>query len=108
VFYFDEGRMRMQAWLTGAGAALALVALGGSGTSVAGDAGPEPFGKLTLGEVARLIEQRTAVIVDANSRDRYEKGHVPTARWLDFSSFTAGDLPKDRGQEIVFYCHNTR
>jgi rhodanese-related sulfurtransferase len=90
-------------WSSLAGA-LALLALAGAVRA----AESEPFGRLTVDQVADLVAKKDASIYDNNPRDMYEKGHVPTAKWVDFKSVTASDLPQDRDRMLVFYCANER
>jgi 3-mercaptopyruvate sulfurtransferase SseA len=45
-------------------------------------------------------------VYDNNPRERFDKSHVPGARWLDFRSVKASDLPQDRSATLVFYCAN--
>ena len=68
---------------------------------------PEPK-SLTVDEVDARIAAHDGktFIFDNNDRDRYAKGHVPTARWVDFDAVTANDLPQDKTATLVFYCSN--
>ena len=43
-------------------------------------------------------------VIDVNAEARWLAARVPGARRLDPASFTAADLPADRGAAIVFYC----
>jgi rhodanese-related sulfurtransferase len=38
----------------------------------------------------------------------WQKGHVPTATWVDFKDVKASDLPKDKDRMLVFYCANEK
>ncbi len=62
------------------------------------------FPELTVKEVAELIAQGGAVIVDCNPRRRWASGHVPGAINLDPGVFTEPDIPASRETSIVFYC----
>lgn len=66
----------------------------------------EGFGELTVDQVDKLIQSKAADIFDNNSQDDFNKGHVPTARWVQFNAVKESDLPKDKTRELVFYCHN--
>jgi hypothetical protein len=67
----------------------------------------EGFGDLTIDQVADLIAKKDVDVFDNNGKDVYEKGHVPTARWVAFSAVKESDLPKDKSRNLVFYCANT-
>ncbi|MGZ6124669.1 MAG: rhodanese-like domain-containing protein [Myxococcales bacterium] len=66
----------------------------------------EGFGDLTVDQVADLIAKKDADVFDNNGKDVYEKGHVPTAKWLAFSAVKESDLPRDKSRKLVFYCAN--
>jgi hypothetical protein len=66
----------------------------------------EGFGELTVDQVADLIAKKDADIFDNNSKSDFDKGHVPTARWVAFNQVKAGDLPTDKSRKLVFYCAN--
>jgi rhodanese-related sulfurtransferase len=78
-----------------------------AGTARADSAKEEGFGDLTIDQVADLIAAKDADIFDNNSKDVYAKGHVPTAKWVDFKAVKESDLPKDKSRKLVFYCANT-
>jgi rhodanese-related sulfurtransferase len=68
---------------------------------------PEAFKRITMADLAARIERKDPMaLFDANMRDRYEKGHIPGAKWVDVSTFGAADLPADRATPLVFYCFN--
>jgi len=67
----------------------------------------EGFGDLTVDQVSDLIAKKDADIFDNNGKDVFEKGHVPTARWVSFKDVKEADLPKDKSRNLVFYCANT-
>jgi hypothetical protein len=66
----------------------------------------EGFGDLTVDQVDKLIQSKDADIFDNNSKDVWKKAHLPTAKWVAFNAVKESDLPKDKGRELVFYCHN--
>ena len=78
-----------------------------AGTARASSAKDEGFGDLTIDQVADLIANKDADIFDNNAKDVYAKGHVPTAKWVDFKAVKESDLPKDKSRRLVFYCANT-
>ena len=86
---------------------LAAVLLLLTGAARANDVKDEGFGDLTVDQVADLIAKKDADLFDNNGKDDYEKGHVPTARWVAFNAVKESDLPKDKSRKLVFYCANT-
>ena len=62
--------------------------------------------ELTVDQVAARIalNDGQTVLYDCNGKDRYDKGHVPGARWVQYDAVTAADLPADEGTMLVFYC----
>lgn len=62
---------------------------------------------MTVDELAGMLDRREAVAVyDANGRERYERGHIPGARYVGHDEVTAAMLPQDRATRLVFYCYN--
>lgn len=62
---------------------------------------------MTVDELAGMIDRHEAVAVyDANGRERYERGHIPGARYVGHDEVTAAMLPQDRATRLVFYCYN--
>jgi rhodanese-related sulfurtransferase len=57
-------------------------------------------------ELQRLVREGGVTTFDVNSRERWERAHVPGARHLDPAAFQASDLPADRAAPLVFYCSN--
>lgn len=68
----------------------------------------EEFGRLTVDQVAEHVAKGDAFIFDTNPKDLWQKGHVPTAKWVDFKSLQASDLPRDKDRTLVFYCANEK
>ena len=91
----------MTIWSLGRFAAFAAMLLLGC---VAGAA--EPFGRLTVDQVAAKLGQRGTHVYDDNDQERYAAGHVPGAKWLDYDHVTAPALPSDKGDTLIFYCAN--
>lgn len=70
---------------------------------------PEPaerFARVTIEQVEAKLASGTVHVFDNNDRETYEAGHVPGARWVNYDSVQASDLPADRAAELVFYCAN--
>lgn len=86
-------------------AALALVLAGCSRSSSSVPA-PGEVKTLTVDEVAALVAAHDGktFVFDNNPKDRYDRSHVPGAKWLDEENVTAADLPADKGARLVFYC----
>ena len=71
--------------------------------------GPAPELKpLTVDEVETRINAHDGktFVFDNNDKDRYSKGHLPGARWVDEDAVTAAVLPPDKGVTLIFYCAN--
>ena len=71
----------------------------------------EPFGRMTVDELEAKIAaakagQAKLAIFDNNAQDRFEKGHIPTAKWVKFDAYAASELPSDKDTTLVFYCSN--
>jgi 3-mercaptopyruvate sulfurtransferase SseA len=60
---------------------------------------------LTVDEVASRVAAKDGhtFVYDDNPQDRYTKGHVPGAKWLEREP-TQADLPADKGATLIFYC----
>jgi hypothetical protein len=84
------------------GIGLALIAF----TARAGDAKDEGFGSLTVDQVSDLLAKGEVTVFDNNGKDRWQKSHVPTAKWVDFKDVKKSDLPQDHSRKLVFYCAN--
>ncbi len=70
---------------------------------------PRAIAEMSLDEVeARLKDPSKGKLhlFDNNTKDRWEKGHVPTAKWVAFNDVKAGDLPPEKDATLVFYCAN--
>ena len=67
------------------------------------------FADVSVTDVKALAEAKSAVILDANGTDSYNKGHVPGA--LNFAAIKdnlAASLPADKGALIIAYCGNPK
>ncbi len=78
-----------------------------AGTARANAAKEEGFSDLTIDQVGDLIARKDADVFDNNAKDVYDKGHVPTAKWVAFNAVKESDLPKDKSRKLIFYCANT-
>ncbi len=63
---------------------------------------------LTVDEVDQRVKAHDGktFVFDDNDKDRYAKGHIPGAKWMDEDNVTAKDLPADKGATLIFYCAN--
>ena len=83
----------------------------GAKGSPSGEAHAEAFARLTVEELdAKMAEAKAGKlalhIFDNNKKARFEKGHIPGAKWVDPDTLKAGDLPSDKEATLVFYCAN--
>ena len=63
------------------------------------------FPDISINEVNKLAESKSAVIIDVNGDESFKAGHVPGA--LDFTTIKdnlATSLPKKKDALIVAYC----
>jgi rhodanese-like protein len=79
-----------------------------SGAAARADEKKDGFGSLTVDQVAGHITKGDAAIFDNNSKDRFQKSHLPTAKWVDYKSVKESDLPQDKDRLLVFYCANEK
>lgn len=87
------------ALVLGAGAGSSAQACGGDKTAEAA------FGKMTVEQVWARVEAKDGLhVYDANSKERFDEGHVPGAIWVDYKTLTAEALPARKDADIVFYC----
>jgi hypothetical protein len=66
----------------------------------------EPFGRFTVDQVERRLGQPNVHVYDGNSDETYHEAHVPGATRLYSKTMKPTDLPADKGDTLVFYCHN--
>jgi len=61
---------------------------------------------LTVDQVAAKIAAKDGktFVYDDNPKDRYVKGHVPGATWVESGDVTAAVLPADKTATLIFYC----
>src|ERR1035441_1149644 len=67
------------------------------------------FPDISINEVNKLAESKSAVIIDVNGDESFKAGHVPGA--LDFATIKdnlASSLPKKKDALIVAYCGNLK
>lgn len=61
---------------------------------------------LTVEQVAAKVAAHDGktFVYDDNPKDRYVKGHIPGARWVESGDVTAAILATDKTSTLVFYC----
>ncbi|CAN5610711.1 hypothetical protein BH11MYX1_BH11MYX1_33960 [soil metagenome] len=69
---------------------------------------PAELKRLTIDEVATKLAAKDGktFIYDANTKDSWVKGHVPSATWIDDEDVKVEQLAPDRSALLVFYCHD--
>src|SRR5262245_38558622 len=68
----------------------------------------EPFKKLTVDQVDKLLSQPGVYVYDGNRDQLYLDGHVPGAVHLFSKDIKEGSLPSDKNSTLIFYCHSER
>ena len=53
-----------------------------------------------------LVDKNQVTVIDVNSDERFQQGHVPGALHLDGAEYKEADLPADKTSAVVFYCSN--
>lgn len=83
----------------------ALLAVAALATASLGCKGSDTLKTLTVDDVAARIAAKDGhtFVYDDNPEDRYAKGHLPGAKWLEHEP-TQADLPTDKGATLIFYC----
>src|ERR1022692_3075310 len=67
------------------------------------------FADISVNEVNKLAESKSAMIIDVNGDDSFKAGHVPGA--INFAAIKdnlAVSLPKKKDALIVAYCGNPK
>ena len=65
----------------------------------------EPFGRLSVDEVEKLLGQKDVLVVDVNDERVWAKAHVPGAIQADLDEVEK-KLPADKAIRLVYYCKN--
>ena len=76
---------------------------------VAASAFAGEFADISVKDVNKLSQSKSAVIIDVNGDESYKAGHVPGA--LNFAAIQdnlAASLPKSKDGLIVAYCGNPK
>lgn len=72
---------------------------------IAASASAAEYPDLTVNEVKAIAEAKSAVILDVNGTESYQKGRVPGAlNYAAVKDNLASVLPKDKGALIIAYC----
>ena len=64
----------------------------------------ETFHHISKAELQKAIDDKSAFIVDVNSKESYAEHHVPTAIHFGATPNFAKALPADKNAMIVAYC----
>jgi len=68
--------------------------------------GAEEFGSLTVQQVSARLKEKNFFVFDNNENGRFQKSHVPGAKWLNPYAVKPNELPADKSATLVFYCAN--
>lgn len=62
--------------------------------------------ELSVDEVSARIAANDGktFLYDNNEKERWQRSHLPGAKWLDYEKVTAADFPADKTATLVFYC----
>ena len=60
---------------------------------------------LSSSQVFNEINKKEVQIFDVNPIGIFEKGHIPSAKHIEFSKVVES-LPKDKNLKLIFYCKN--
>ncbi|TAL97121.1 MAG: rhodanese-like domain-containing protein [Paraburkholderia sp.] len=63
-------------------------------------------GGLSAAEATQLINRRNAVVIDLRSTEDFAKGHLPSARHIEFAALQAkaGQLVKNKSNPVLLVC----
>lgn len=84
-------------------AVLLLVAGAAAVLGCASSHAGEPFRLVGIPEVEQMLSQPDVAVIDANTKQTFEKNHLPGARHYKSAPF-AEVLPADKTKRLVFYC----
>jgi Rhodanese-like domain len=83
--------------------ALLLVLAAFAALACATTRGGDPFAMVSMDEVQRMMAEPDVALIDANTKDTFEKNHLEGARYYRSAPF-AEVLPSDKAKRLVFYC----
>jgi hypothetical protein len=63
--------------------------------------------ELSVDEVAKMVGQPNVFVIDANTKEQYQKAHLPGAKYVAHDAVTQDVLPSDKEATLIFYCKNT-
>jgi rhodanese-related sulfurtransferase len=61
---------------------------------------------LTVDQVQAKLKDKNVFLYDCNDPDTFKAGHVPGAKFLDYTNATEKDFPADKKATLIFYCMN--
>jgi len=82
---------------------LLLVLAAAIAVGCAGNRAAEPFTMVGIDEVEKMMAEPGVAVIDANTRETFEKHHLRGAKHYKSAPF-AEVLPPDKGTRLVFYC----
>lgn len=65
------------------------------------------YPEITKAELQKMIDEKTAVILDVNSKASFDKQRIPGALHFESQKNIADVLPKNKDAQIVAYCGGT-
>lgn len=68
------------------------------------DARQSPYREITVSELATMMRDGRAEIVDVREADEFAAGHIPGAINMPLSRFRASELPRPAGKILVLNC----
>ena len=71
-------------------------------------ANDEAFKRATTEELALWLDKGEVAVIDNNTQEIFDAGHIPGAKHVAFDAVTADVLPKDKDARVVFYCANLK
>lgn len=83
--------------------ALLLILAAAAFLGCAANRSGEPFAMVGMDEVERMMSQPGVAVIDANTKETFQKNHLPGAKHYKSAPF-AEVLPADRTAALVFYC----
>jgi rhodanese-related sulfurtransferase len=77
-----------------------------SATTATAATASDALAQIKLDELERGIADKSITVYDANSKEHFAEGHIPSAKHLAYDQITAQALPADKAAPVVFYCWN--
>ncbi len=68
----------------------------------------EEFKFISTEDLSKGIQENQFIVFDCNSRESYEKMHIPSAAHMDVIAPNLKIFPSNKETPLVFYCKNDR